>query len=53
MDNLQWLERSANRAVGAQSKVHRERFDYVPTKGDQKMTPKSRVRKVSLEVSRP
>lgn len=49
-DNLQWLERSANRAVGAQSKVHRERFVYVPTKNKRKFTPNSLVSKVSLEV---
>lgn len=49
-DDPQWLERSANREVGAQSEVHRGRFDYVPTKGSRKMTPKSHVSKVSLEV---
>ena len=51
-DNLQWLERSANRAVGAQSKVHRERFDYETSKDADAFDEKSRVSKVSLKVGR-
>ncbi|MDO4239241.1 MAG: HNH endonuclease signature motif containing protein [Micrococcus sp.] len=51
-DNLQWLERSANRAVGAQSKVHRERFDYETSEDADAFDEKSRVSKVSLKVGR-
>ena len=46
-DNLQWVERSENRPVGAQAKVHRMKFDYDRAQNLEFMDEQSRVDMVS------
>lgn len=47
LNNLQWLERSENRSVGAQAKVHRMKYGYVQVEDLDPLNDKSRVNMVS------
>ena len=47
LNNLQWLERSANRSVGAQAKAHRMKYGYVQVEDLDSLNDKSRINMVS------
>ncbi len=48
-DNLQWVESSANRSVGAQAKAHQIKYEYTVSKANGRWKPGSRIHNVTLE----